>query len=72
MSKLITTLAVLQCVSRGQITLDQDVTPFLPELAAIQVLNQAGDDGKMTTRQRSRPITLRLVYNRLEHLIMKG
>jgi CubicO group peptidase (beta-lactamase class C family) len=37
-SKLMTTVAALQCVERGLVTLDEDVTRILPELKDIEIL----------------------------------
>ncbi|KAM0234773.1 hypothetical protein ACHAPO_006137 [Fusarium lateritium] len=58
MSKLITTLAILRCISQGQIILDEDVAPFLPELASLPILDQS-DAGKLYTKPRTTPITIR-------------
>jgi CubicO group peptidase (beta-lactamase class C family) len=37
-TKLIGTIAAMQCVERGQLKLDEDVTTILPELKGIQIL----------------------------------
>ncbi|RGP66052.1 beta-lactamase-type transpeptidase [Fusarium sporotrichioides] len=58
MSKLITTLAILRCISEGQITLDEDATRFLPELASLPILYQS-NTGKLCTKPRTTPITIR-------------
>jgi CubicO group peptidase (beta-lactamase class C family) len=33
-----TAISVMQCVERGQFTLDEDVTRLLPELSGIEIL----------------------------------
>jgi CubicO group peptidase (beta-lactamase class C family) len=48
MSKLITSIAALQSVDRGDFTLDEDVTRILPEFKGIQILkgfNEETGDG---------------------------
>ena len=61
LSKLITTVAVLQCVERGLLDLDQDITTVLPEWANVQVLTGFDDNGKPTTQPTTTPITLRML-----------
>jgi CubicO group peptidase (beta-lactamase class C family) len=36
-TKLMTAISALQCVERGQFTIDEDVTRLLPELKNIQI-----------------------------------
>jgi CubicO group peptidase (beta-lactamase class C family) len=36
-TKLITAISALQCVERGQFTLDESVTRLLPELKGMQI-----------------------------------
>ena len=58
MSKLITSIAAMQCVDRGLIGLDDDVTLVTPELKGIQLLT--GFDGdKPLLRAPQKMITLR-------------
>lgn len=52
-TKLLTTIAVLQLVEQGKISLDDDTASVLPELAALPILK----DEKL--EKRSKPITLR-------------
>jgi CubicO group peptidase (beta-lactamase class C family) len=55
-----TSIAALQCVERGQIGLDDDVSPILTELKDIQIL--AGYDegtGKPVLKNAENKITLR-------------
>ncbi|KAI1388238.1 beta-lactamase family protein [Hypoxylon trugodes] len=59
MSKLMTSVAGLQVVEKGLITLDEDVTPLLPSLAKQEILTGFADDGTPITRKRQNPITLR-------------
>ncbi|OTA88782.1 hypothetical protein M434DRAFT_34687 [Hypoxylon sp. CO27-5] len=59
MSKLVTTVAALQVVERGLITLDEDVSPFLPLLAKQGILTGFADNGEPIIRERRNPITLR-------------
>lgn len=64
-TKLMTTIASMQCVERGLIGLDDDVTPVLPELAELGVLETtSNEDGSRQTKKRKEPITLRLVQRR--------
>lgn len=60
-TKLLTSIAALQCVERNLVGLDDDTAPLLPELAALPVLASFGADGKPRTAPRQRPITLRCV-----------
>jgi hypothetical protein len=59
-SKLITTIAVLQLVERGQIGLDDDTAHVLPELAKQKIINGM-KDGKPDLLERKNPITLRYI-----------
>lgn len=60
MTKLITTIALLQLVERGQLGLDEDITPYVPVLAHQPVLSPSSSstDDPSTTPRKS-PITLR-------------
>ena len=53
-------IAALQCVERGQFTLDEDVTRLLPELKDIEIL-KGFEDGteKPILVKSTRAITLR-------------
>lgn len=57
-TKLITTIAVLQLVERGQVSLDDDVASTLPELAKLDILTGV-QNGKGVLKKRNNPITLR-------------
>ena len=58
-TKLMTSVAALQQVERGNIGLDDDVTSWLPELASLDVLEEFDEDGKPIMKQRIGPITLK-------------
>lgn len=47
-TKLPATVATMQCVEKGLLKLDEDVTPILPELKGIKILKgfEEGPDGK--------------------------
>lgn len=61
-TELMTTVAALQCVERGLMTLDEDVTRVLPELKNLEILT--GFDRRTqrpTFVRRRRQLTLRFV-----------
>ncbi|GKT47065.1 acyltransferase LovD [Colletotrichum spaethianum] len=60
-TKLITTVAVLQLVERGLVTLDEDISSHVPALASQQVLRgfEKGEEGKPILEPRNNPLTLR-------------
>ena len=57
-TKLVTTIAALQLVERGRISLDGDTAALLPELAELPVLTRM-EDGKGVLVKRRNLITLR-------------
>ncbi|KAK4935239.1 hypothetical protein LTR10_023666 [Elasticomyces elasticus] len=57
-TKIVTTIAALQLVEKGRISLDSDVGDILPEVAQLQVLKEE-KDGKPVYEKRNAPITLR-------------
>ncbi|MBS0481831.1 MAG: beta-lactamase family protein [Proteobacteria bacterium] len=59
MSKAITSIAAMQLVEAGKLSLDAPIADVLPELAAPQVLTGFAADGAPQTRAAARPITLR-------------
>ena len=63
LSKLMTTVGVMICVERGQISLDDDVADVLPDLCAFPVLGGVDSDGQYRTKTRTKPITLRLLMS---------
>lgn len=59
-SKLITSIAALQCVERGQVSLDEDVVLILHELKDIPILKGfAKPSGEPILVKSSKTITLR-------------
>lgn len=61
-TKLITTIAALQCVEDGLLTLTGDVSSVAPELAAKQVITGFSDDGETPILEpAARPITLEML-----------
>jgi CubicO group peptidase (beta-lactamase class C family) len=63
-TKIMTTVAVMQCVERGILNLDDDVSKtHLPEFKDAEVLIRMEDDGKGGTRpllkRATRKVTLR-------------
>lgn len=69
-SKLIASIAVLQCVERGQIQLDDEVTNLLPELKDLNILRSFdGDSGKPVLEKSKKAITLRYANLKLDRRI---
>ena len=58
-TKLLTTIAALQCIERGLIGLDDDVSELLPELGKLKVLLECVDGKEPMFEERKSPITLR-------------
>lgn len=63
LTKLMTTIAIMICVERGQISLDDDVTPILPDLCALPVLDGVDSEGQCLIKPRTKTITLRLLMS---------
>ncbi|KAH8890266.1 beta-lactamase/transpeptidase-like protein [Thozetella sp. PMI_491] len=59
LTKIVTATAVMQLVERGQVNLDDDVRPLVPELARMQVLKGFDQDEKPILVNNPNPITLR-------------
>lgn len=62
-TKLVTTVAVMQCVEKGLLKLDDDILTILPELKDVQVLvgfeqGEKGED-KPVLKRNTKTITLR-------------
>ena len=57
--QLLTTIAVLQCVEKGLITLDEPVGRILNEFTEPEILTGFDNSGKPVTHKASTPITLR-------------
>jgi CubicO group peptidase (beta-lactamase class C family) len=61
-TKLMTTVAALQCVEQGLLALDEDVTRILPELKDINILNGFNEKTQTLILVKSRTkLTLRFV-----------
>ncbi|CAI7615898.1 unnamed protein product [Penicillium glandicola] len=60
-TKLLATIAALQCVQDGLLTLDGDLSSIAPELTAKHVLTGFADDGSPQLDPPARPITLRML-----------
>lgn len=60
-TKVMTSVAAMQCVERGQLSLDAPVYDILPELRDLEILEGFDDDGKAKLRKNPTPITLRLL-----------
>ncbi len=60
------TIAAMQCVERGQLNLDDDITAILPEIGEQKILKgfEQGPDGndKPIFVNRTKVITLRCVF----------
>ncbi|KAK3321378.1 beta-lactamase/transpeptidase-like protein [Cercophora scortea] len=59
MTKLLTAVAVLQLVDRGLITLDTDITPHLPTLAALPILTGFDASNAPILTPRTTPLLVR-------------
>ncbi|KAI4241095.1 MAG: hypothetical protein L6R40_004734 [Gallowayella cf. fulva] len=63
-TKLITTVAAMQCLEDGLLSLTGDLSSVAPDLAALQVLTGFSDDGETPILESpARPITLEMLLN---------
>jgi CubicO group peptidase (beta-lactamase class C family) len=60
-TKLVATIAALQCVEDGLLTLDGDLSTIAPELANKQVLKGFSEDGSPQLEPPIHPVTLRML-----------
>jgi CubicO group peptidase (beta-lactamase class C family) len=60
-TKLCTAVAALQCVDRGLVSLDEDVSRVLTELRGVEVLKGWDDDGRPVLENAESWISLRFV-----------
>ncbi|KAF3766259.1 beta-lactamase/transpeptidase-like protein [Cryphonectria parasitica EP155] len=69
-TKFITSVALLQCVERGQIGLDEPMTSILPELQGKEILERAieGSAEALTTRPSQTAITARHLLTHMSGL----
>jgi len=59
MTKAVTSVAAMQLVERGKLTLDEPVSKHLPELAKLDVLEGFDSAGKPILHPATKPVTLR-------------
>lgn len=72
-TKLITTIAALQCVEDGLLTLHGDLSSIAPELAAKQVITGFSDDGETPLLEPpARPITLEMLLTHSSGVIYES
>ncbi|KAJ5274447.1 hypothetical protein N7497_005052 [Penicillium chrysogenum] len=60
-TKFITSIAVMQCVERGLLDLDADISSILPEWKDPQILTGFDEKNEPQFRPAKRPLTLRLL-----------
>lgn len=60
-TKAFTATAALQCVEDGILDLDAPAKSYLPEIGALEVLEELGPDGSVRTRPPTRDITTRML-----------
>ena len=58
-SKLVTSIAAMQCVERGLLTLDTDVAEWIPEAVEQKLLTAFDAEGKPVLETPKEAITLR-------------
>ncbi|KAF2140822.1 uncharacterized protein K452DRAFT_229224 [Aplosporella prunicola CBS 121167] len=58
-SKFVTTIAAMQCVERGQLSLDSDIAEVLPEWKDPQILTGFNDKDEPIFRPATKAVTLR-------------
>jgi CubicO group peptidase (beta-lactamase class C family) len=58
-TKLITSIAAMQCVEKGLVKLDDDVRAIVPELQNLDILQADADGSIAATRKNDSPITMR-------------
>lgn len=61
MSKLLTTIAALQAVEQGLISLDDDISTYVPVFSKLQILTGFQDDGTPILENRKNTVTLQLL-----------
>lgn len=59
LTKLLTSISVLQLVEKGLVSLDQDLRPLVPELRDARILIEMDDNNKGVLEPNSKPITFR-------------
>ncbi len=59
-TKLLTSIAALQCVERGLLQLDEDVVRVLPEFKDIEIISEAYEPpGELKFKKATKAVTLR-------------
>lgn len=61
MTKLITSIAVLQVVEKGLVGLDDDLATLISEFKGLELLTGFDEEGKPTYGKHIKPISLRYV-----------
>jgi CubicO group peptidase (beta-lactamase class C family) len=59
MTKAVTSVAAMQLVEQGRLSLDVPIGDLVPDVGAAQVLTGFGEDGTPLTRAPKRPVTLK-------------
>ncbi|KAI5925505.1 transesterase [Camillea tinctor] len=59
LTKLVTSIIVLQCVEKGLVDLDESIERLLPEVAAFKVLTGFDSEGQPIEREPKSPILVR-------------
>lgn len=78
-TKIVTTIAALQCVEDGLLSLTGDISEFAPELAAKEIITGFTSDDEPVLEPATRPITLAMllthssgvVYDFMNPLLVK-
>lgn len=60
-TKLVTSIAALQCMEQGLISLDSNVEEIIPELAKQPILEGFDDDDKPLIKKRTKPLLFKSV-----------
>ena len=59
MTKLLTSVAVMQVMERGLVTLDQPLGEFIPDLSDLDILQGFAEAGTPILSKNTKPVTLR-------------
>jgi len=62
-TKLMTAISVMQCVEKGLVTLDEDVSTILTEWKEPEILKGFEEDGKPILEKAKNKMTLRMLMN---------
>lgn len=61
-TKLITSIAALQLLEQGKLSLDDPASKYVPDISKIQVIDGKDADGKLKTRPQTTEITIRHLF----------